>query len=244
MNDFWQHCSALLERELTPQQYVTWIKPLAPVAFDAAANTLSIAAPNRFKLDWVKSQFSGRISDMARDFWHAPVDVQFVLDPKAGMRAPAATSSPAPSRPSSAPGATGGSHSSGSNGGGAAVDAAVGAVQSAHAARANGANSAMATLNANARAAADHNANARAAADHNANARAAADDAADLDLPSLDANEAAAARRTWRPGQSASSNGNGENDSMYERSKLNPVLTFDNFVTGKANQLARAAAIQ
>ncbi|WP_256858063.1 DnaA N-terminal domain-containing protein, partial [Burkholderia cenocepacia] len=46
MNDFWQHCSALLERELTPQQYVTWIKPLAPVAFDASANTLSIAAPN------------------------------------------------------------------------------------------------------------------------------------------------------------------------------------------------------
>jgi len=236
MNDFWQHCSALLERELTPQQYVTWIKPLAPVAFDAAANTLSIAAPNRFKLDWVKSQFSGRISDMARDFWQTPVDVQFVLDPKAGMRAPAAAS-PAPSRPSSAPGAmgaAGGGYSSGSNGGGAAVDAAVGAVQSAQAARANGANSAMANLNAN----------ARAAAEQNANARAAAEDGADLDLPSLDANEAAAARRTWRPGQSASSNGNGENDSMYERSKLNPVLTFDNFVTGKANQLARAAAIQ
>ncbi|HYS63518.1 MAG TPA: DnaA N-terminal domain-containing protein, partial [Paraburkholderia sp.] len=205
MNDFWQHCSALLERELTPQQYVTWIKPLAPVAFDAAANTLSIAAPNRFKLDWVKSQFSGRIADMARDFWQAPVDVQFVLDPKAGMRAPAA---PAQARPSSVPGSMGGGHSSGSNGGGAAVDAAVGAVQAAHAARANGAMAA-----------------------HNANARAAADDAADLDLPSLDANEAAAARRTWRPGQSASSNGNGENDSMYERSKLNPVLTFDNFVT-------------
>ncbi|MFM0205512.1 chromosomal replication initiator protein DnaA [Paraburkholderia fungorum] len=233
MNDFWQHCSALLERELTPQQYVTWIKPLAPVAFDAAANTLSIAAPNRFKLDWVKSQFSGRIADMARDFWHAPVDVQFVLDPKAGMRAPAASSSPAPARPSSASGSMSGGHSAGSNGG-AAVDAAVGAVQSAQAARTNGANSAMANLNAN----------ARAAAEHNANARAAAEDAADLDLPSLDANEAAAARRTWRPGQSASSNGNGENDSMYERSKLNPVLTFDNFVTGKANQLARAAAIQ
>ncbi|AGF46563.1 chromosomal replication initiator protein dnaA [Candidatus Kinetoplastibacterium desouzaii TCC079E] len=30
----------------------------------------------------------------------------------------------------------------------------------------------------------------------------------------------------------------------YERSKLNSVLTFDNFVTGKANQLARAAALQ
>ncbi|MFM0467274.1 chromosomal replication initiator protein DnaA (plasmid) [Paraburkholderia strydomiana] len=228
MNEFWQHCSALLERELTPQQYVTWIKPLAPVAFDAAANTLSIAAPNRFKLDWVKSQFSGRIADMARDFWQTPVDVQFVLDPKAGMRAPAAAAPAAP-RPASAPHSMGGSA-----GNGAAVDAAVGAVQAAHAARANGANSAMANLNAN----------ARAAAEHNANTRAAAEDSADLDLPSLDANEAAAARRTWRPGQSASSNGNGDNDSMYERSKLNPVLTFDNFVTGKANQLARAAAIQ
>jgi chromosomal replication initiator protein len=218
MNDFWQHCSALLERELTPQQYVTWIKPLAPVAFDAAANTLSIAAPNRFKLDWVKSQFSGRISDMARDFWQAPVDVQFVLDPKAGMRAPAAAA-PAPARPV-APAPVGGNASSHA-GGAAAVDAAVGAVQAAQIARANQAMSAQ-----------------------NANARAAAEDAADLDLPSLDANEAAAARRTWRPGQSAGSASSGENDSMYERSKLNPVLTFDNFVTGKANQLARAAAIQ
>jgi len=201
MNDFWQHCSALLERELTPQQYVTWIKPLAPVAFDADANTLCIAAPNRFKLDWVKSQFSGRIADLARDFWQAPVDVQFVLDPKAGMRAPAPQPRPMPM-----------------NSGAAAVDAAVGAVQAAHAARA-GAHAAHAT------------------------ATHTADDGADLDLPSLDANEAAAARRTWRPGLGPSA-GNSENDSMYERSKLNPVLTFDNFVTGKANQLARAAAIQ
>src|SRR6201996_7538393 len=100
MNDFWQHCSALLERELTPQQYVTWIKPLAPVDFNADESLLRIAAPNRFKLDWVKSQFSGRIADMARDFWHAPVDIQFVLDPKAGMRAPAAAA-PTPERPAS-----------------------------------------------------------------------------------------------------------------------------------------------
>lgn len=207
MNEFWQHCSALLERELTPQQYVTWIKPLAPVAFDAAANTLSIAAPNRFKLDWVKSQFSGRISDMARDFWHAPVDVQFVLDPKAGMRGPAAAPQ---QRPSQFAG----------NAGTAAVDAAVGAVQASQAGRNNGANAG------------------------NSAQRHSNDDGADLDLPSLDANEAAAARRTWRPGQSAAQQGNAESDSMYERSKLNPVLTFDNFVTGKANQLARAAAIQ
>ncbi|WP_240655835.1 chromosomal replication initiator protein DnaA [Paraburkholderia phosphatilytica] len=221
MNDFWQHCSALLERELTPQQYVTWIKPLAPVGFDEAANTLRIAAPNRFKLDWVKSQFSGRISDMARDFWHAPIDVQFVLDPKAGLRAAAAPSQVVTGMGSAA-----------------AVDAAVAAVQAASAAHvanaARGGNGAAPSSAVNG--------HGMAAARQNA-ASSDADDAADLDLPSLDAHEAAAARRTWRPGSGAASAG-GENDSMYERSKLNPVLTFDNFVTGKANQLARAAAIQ
>lgn len=210
MNDFWQHCSALLERELTPQQYVTWIKPLALVDFDADASTLRIAAPNRFKLDWVKSQFSGRISDLAREFWHAPIDVQFVLDPKATARnalSGGASSVPMPRQPTP--------QTQPRPGGQAAAPA-------------NHAN-ASAHVNALAAEAAQH-------------AQAMQDDHADLDLPSLDANEAAAARRTWRPGGNASPAG--ENDSAYERSKLNPVLTFDNFVTGKANQLARAAAIQ
>jgi len=211
MNEFWQHCSALLERELTPQQYVTWIKPLAPVAFDAAANTLQIAAPNRFKLDWVKSQFSGRISDLARDFWQAPVDVQFVLDPKAGLRAPAAT---APRAPLS----------------GAA--SASGAPAATPAMQAGGLAASLAAMT-------------QPAPSRQAVHSAAADDAADLDLPGLDANEAAAGRRTWRPGQGAAgAASSSEADPTYERSKLNPVLTFDNFVTGKANQLARAAAIQ
>ncbi|MGN6319232.1 chromosomal replication initiator protein DnaA [Trinickia sp.] len=224
MNEFWQHCSALLERELTPQQYVTWIKPLAPVAFDASANTLSIAAPNRFKLDWVKSQFSGRISDLARDFWQAPVEVQFVLDPKAGMRSSAGGSSvPLPRVPASA--------ASAMNAASLARDAGAGqgpgngsAAQAARAGGALGANGGSGGSAAGA-------------------ANGALDDAADLDLPSVDAHEAAAARRTWRPG-SGPGLGNAETESMYERSKLNPVLTFDNFVTGKANQLARAAAIQ
>jgi chromosomal replication initiator protein len=208
MNEFWQHCSALLERELTPQQYVTWIKPLAPVAFDAAANTLSIAAPNRFKLDWVKSQFSGRISDLARDYWQAPVEVQFVLDPKAGLRASVGASSvPLPRVPASVAAAL----SASGNGGTSAAGAAEGALRG------------------------EPN-TVRAPA-------GPADDGADIDLPSVDASEAAAARRTWRPGAGAAPGGP-ETDSMYERSKLNPVLTFDNFVTGKANQLARAAAIQ
>lgn len=214
MNDFWQHCSALLERELTPQQYVTWIKPLAPVAFDASANTLSIAAPNRFKLDWVKSQFSGRIADLAREFWNTPIEVQFVLDPKAGMRGEPAGVAPAAPRMPLTP-----------NGPAAAV-AAIAANLTAHASAAPSAP-------------ADVPLTPSAAAAHHLHG-----DDADIDLPSLPAHEAAAGRRTWRPGPGAAPANGAEADSMYERSKLNPVLTFDNFVTGKANQLARAAAIQ
>ncbi|WP_076785775.1 MULTISPECIES: chromosomal replication initiator protein DnaA [unclassified Burkholderia] len=206
MNDFWQHCSTLLARELTPQQYVTWIKPLSLVDFDAEANTVRIAAPNRFKLDWVKSQFSGRITDLARDFWQHPVHVQFVLDPKAGMKA-----SPA-RRASGSPLAN-------------AVDAVIAAASGTSAAAlANGSP--------------PHPTMAQALSTTSA---ATADGNAELDLPNLDANEAAAARRNFRAGAPAPSP---EADSAYERSKLNPVLTFENFVTGKANQLARAAAIQ
>ncbi|RDU98460.1 chromosomal replication initiator protein DnaA [Trinickia dinghuensis] len=218
MNEFWQHCSALLERELTPQQYVTWIKPLAPVAFDAAANTLSIAAPNRFKLDWVKSQFSGRISDLARDFWQAPIEVQFVLDPKAGLRpnVGAPSSVPLPRVPVSAA-------------------AAMNAAGLPH----EGAGAGMAVPGPKA----VGGFSGGLGQGQGPAVSGALDDAADLDLPSVDAHEAAAARRTWRPGSGAAL-GSAESESMYERSKLNPVLTFDNFVTGKANQLARAAAIQ
>jgi chromosomal replication initiator protein len=80
MENFWQHCFTQLEQELPPQQFNAWIKSLAPLDFENGV--LRITAPNRFKLDWVKTQFAGRISALANEFWDAPVEVQFVLDPK------------------------------------------------------------------------------------------------------------------------------------------------------------------
>jgi len=53
MDNFWQACSAQLELELTPQQFSAWIKPLIPLDYEEGK--LRIAAPNRFKLDWVKT---------------------------------------------------------------------------------------------------------------------------------------------------------------------------------------------
>jgi chromosomal replication initiator protein len=77
MIEIWQDCSKLLERELTPQQFVAWIKPLRAIAYDADARQLRIGAPNRLKLDAVRAQFAARIRAAATDIARHPVDVQF-----------------------------------------------------------------------------------------------------------------------------------------------------------------------
>jgi len=61
MNDFWQSCVHRLEQELPPQQISAWIRPLVPLAFDEAGAVLRLSAPNRFKLDWVRKNFSHQI---------------------------------------------------------------------------------------------------------------------------------------------------------------------------------------
>ncbi|WP_420475578.1 chromosomal replication initiator protein DnaA [Noviherbaspirillum sp. ST9] len=157
MENFWQTCSAKLEQELTPQQFSAWIKPLVPLDFEDGC--LRIAAPNRFKLDWVKTQFAGRITALAAEHWEQPIDVQFVLDPRTNVvRKPA----PAPiSMPSAALALAGGGN-----------------------------------------------------------------DYADMPDPIERVDIVI------------------EETKKRDQSKINPVLTFENFVTGKANQLARAAAIQ
>ncbi|MBY0570016.1 MAG: chromosomal replication initiator protein DnaA [Burkholderiaceae bacterium] len=149
MENFWQACSSQLEQELPPQQYSAWIKPLVPLDFEEGK--LRIAAPNRFKLDWVKAQFANRISELANQYWDDEVEVQFVLDPRGGKK----PATPAP--------------------------------------RSNGSDGDHSTAN------------------------------VEIVQEPVAAPEASPRR---------------------DLSRINVELTFDSFVTGKANQLARAAAIQ
>ena len=146
MEEFWQTCALRLQQELTPQQFSAWIKPLAMLDFEDGR--LRIAAPNRFKLDWVKTQFADRITTIAAEFWQSPVDVQFVLDPRNGQLKKTA----GPSAP--------------------------------------------------------------------VNSLASSDAPIERAAPSE------------------------ETHLRRDQSRINTALTFDSFVTGKANQLARAAAIQ
>ncbi|MBY4897746.1 chromosomal replication initiator protein DnaA [Cupriavidus sp. AU9028] len=292
MQDFWQAAAAQLERELTPQQFKTWIKPLAPVAFDEDALALRIAAPNRFKLDWVKSQFAGRITALACEYWEAQVSVHFVLDPTASGRAAAGYAAPAPHP---AYPQTGGHGEAGMNGnaggpgqpagpaahlappyagnpaGAAAYPSAPGQPLGYGAAEQPGAGVAAPTpypgAEINAQHAAAHPGGTHSGAAHSrygstgygstgygAQGMGAGGmgqavpqgmhggaDGQDIDIPQLDPAEAAA--RSYRVAQPPLP-GAQQPDTVHERSRLNPILTFDNFVTGKANQLARAAAIQ
>jgi chromosomal replication initiator protein len=59
----WQACIDQLAQELPEQQFNTWIKPLvAQVSDDFSKVTIFVA--NRFKLDWIRAQYSGRIAGM------------------------------------------------------------------------------------------------------------------------------------------------------------------------------------
>jgi chromosomal replication initiator protein len=143
MQHIWQDCSRLLESELTPQQFSAWIKPLKAIDFDESTATLTIGAPNRLKLDAIRSQFSEQIAQAASRVAQRPVAIVFAVD---GAAALAALRFP------------------GGNGEISPVSAAA------------------------------------------------------AEMPSA--------------------------TEHFERARLNPGLTFDTFVTGKANQLARAAAMQ
>ncbi|ASC64679.1 chromosomal replication initiator protein DnaA [Achromobacter denitrificans] len=175
MKEFWQTCVSRLEQELPPQQISAWIRPLVPLAYDETQAVLRVAAPNRFKLDWVRKNFSHQIEALAAEWFERPVQVLFEL-PSQGTAprmpvAPVRAAQPAQTYPS------GGSPSGGAPPPGPAVAPAQPAAVPATTVAAQAVNA----------------------------------DAANI---------------------------------VYERSRLNTDLTFENFVTGKANQLARAAALQ
>ena len=156
---FWDVATQTLLQELSPQQFKTWIQPLKLMAYNESECSLTVSAPNRFKLDWVKKTFSDRFHELAQHYFGKPFSLVFVLDD---------ASAPAPNP----------------------------------------------TLTAQAR---DGHPSAPSAGVPPPN------DASSVEREDL---------------------GEATPFELEDHSKLNPMLTFDTFVTGKANQLARAASIQ
>jgi chromosomal replication initiator protein len=79
MNSFWRFCLSQFEKELPAQQFKTWIKPLK---FQVSGNTLTLVAPNRFVLQWIRDRFFTRIQELAASRIEHPVEIKLLLAEK------------------------------------------------------------------------------------------------------------------------------------------------------------------
>ena len=77
----WQACINQLAQELPEQQFNTWIKPLSALVLDDLSK-VTILVANRFKLDWVRAQYSGRISALLEKLYGQAIVVELALAPR------------------------------------------------------------------------------------------------------------------------------------------------------------------
>ena len=97
--DLWLRGCERLAAELPEQQFNTWIRPLPAAEVtdqgDAGAVAL-LRVPNRFKLDWIRNQYAGRIEAVLTELAGKPVrlDITLALRDHAATE-PARTASPA-----------------------------------------------------------------------------------------------------------------------------------------------------
>ncbi|HUP08864.1 MAG TPA: chromosomal replication initiator protein DnaA [Caldimonas sp.] len=83
--DLWQRGCERLATELPEQQFNTWIRPLpaAEVAEEAdGAAIVTVRVPNRFKLDWIRNQYAGRIESVLTELAGKPVRLEIALAPR------------------------------------------------------------------------------------------------------------------------------------------------------------------
>ena len=104
--DLWAQGCARLATELPEQQFNTWIRPLpAPEVLETTpeAVVVTLRVPNRFKLDWIRSQYAARIESLLCDVAGKPVRLQLSL---AAREAATAAPRPAPGLTQAAAAAT------------------------------------------------------------------------------------------------------------------------------------------
>jgi len=97
MHPVWQACLEKLEKEITNQQLITWLRPLR--AANGSADELNLFAPNRFVLQWVKDRFLSRIETIAGNTVGTPVRVTLSLEAREQPRALAPVAAPGAQHP-------------------------------------------------------------------------------------------------------------------------------------------------
>jgi chromosomal replication initiator protein len=90
MSSFWPHCLAHFERELSAQQFATWVRPLSAVESDGRVVVL---APNSFVGKWVRERFLSSMQEQATSFFARPVQVELRVETPTSA-APASIAAP------------------------------------------------------------------------------------------------------------------------------------------------------
>ena len=239
MDDRWLACASQLEAEVSPQLYKTWIKPLTFLGYDESEHVLRIGAPNHFKLNWVRTQFGNRIAELANHLIHPQASVVYEV------------CSPQSARGRFDKGPGNGGHSGLAPGGSEARETlddrdalaglrSIGASSrpGSHpfAGRAGGLATAGGSIGAGDDAAArdeyeDREGSSDTPRNGNGNGIGHAGNGTGHHRDPM----------PRRPGAPTTSPGG---PVVNERTKIRTDLTFDNYVTGKSNQMARAAALQ
>jgi len=72
MSAIWTNCLAKLENEISASDFSTWIRPLQAQEADGQ---LTLLAPNRFVLDWVKEHYFVKLADAIHEFSNGTLDL-------------------------------------------------------------------------------------------------------------------------------------------------------------------------
>ncbi|MFG6447671.1 chromosomal replication initiator protein DnaA [Roseateles sp. BYS180W] len=179
----WQQGCERLAAELPEQQFNTWIRPLPPAEVAESTDSLlvSLRVPNRFKLDWIRSQYAGRIEAILSEISGKPARLELALAQRQAVVPLPRVSQPTQSM-------------------GQVLQAQLGGHASAP-----------------------------------APAPAAGEAAAARPAPAAGRPNSAGAAAEPAPAQSL--------PPSATRHRINPALTFDTLVPGRANQMARTAAL-
>ncbi len=95
----WDKCLSRLEKDLSPQQFNTWVRPLQARFKD---NEIILLAPNQFVLDWVKDKYFNNIEALINNY--SDENISVLLD--IGSENISSTTKQAISSPETAPAAS------------------------------------------------------------------------------------------------------------------------------------------
>ena len=98
MNLFWNYCVEQLGAELPAQQFSTWIRPLQLASDKNEVGEVTIAAPNRFILKWVRDNYLNIFQRLAEDFYKEPVTVILSVGAASAAAAGSTSAAQAPAR--------------------------------------------------------------------------------------------------------------------------------------------------